>query len=98
MKLMNSGIDEPEAGALLPDAVTGGRRGANYREALRVVTQKFAKLHESSRKFAQIRPVNPRFYALLRVRLFFRRLAIFEHRSVMASVVYARPLDFTFNL
>ncbi len=32
-----------------------------------------AKVHESSRKFAQNRPVNPRCYALLRVGAFFRR-------------------------
>ena len=36
-------------------------------KALRIVTQKSAKFHESPRKFAQIRPVNPRCYALLRV-------------------------------
>src|SRR5882724_9802683 len=37
-----------------------------------------AKVHESSRKFAQIRPVNPRLFGLLRVGAFFSRLAIFE--------------------
>jgi len=40
-------------------------------EKLRVVTHCSAKVHEVSRKFTQIRPVNPRCYALLRVRLFF---------------------------
>jgi hypothetical protein len=40
-------------------------------EKLRIVTRKFAKFHESPRKFAQIRPVNPRCYALLRVRPIF---------------------------
>ena len=50
------------------DLSAGAKRG---REKLRIVTHCYAKFHESARKFAQIRPVNPRCYALLRVRPFF---------------------------
>jgi len=40
-------------------------------EKLRIVAGKSAKFRESARKFAQIRPVNPRLFGLLRVRLIF---------------------------
>jgi hypothetical protein len=40
-------------------------------ETLRIFTRKSAKIHESPRKFAQIRPVNPRLFGFLRVRLIF---------------------------
>ena len=41
------------------------------RKKLRIVTRKSAKFQESPRKFAQIRPVNPRLFGLLRVGAFF---------------------------
>src|SRR6266404_9521236 len=42
-----------------------GEAGRNY---VGKSADNYGKFHESSRKFAQIRPVNPRCYALLRVR------------------------------
>ena len=48
-----------------------GTEKPKMRKMLRVVTRKSAKIHESPRKFAQNRAVNPRCYALLRVRAIF---------------------------
>src|SRR5258708_1742330 len=45
-----------------------GEAGWNY---VGKSADNYGKFHESSRKFAQIRPVNPRCYALLRVRPIF---------------------------
>src|SRR6266481_5675941 len=45
-----------------------GEAGRNY---VGKSADNYGKFHESSRKFAQIRPVNPRCYALLRVRPIF---------------------------
>src|SRR6266403_5039229 len=59
------------------------------REKLRIVTGKSAKFHESPRKFAQIRPVNPRCYALLRVGAFFGESTIGPSHSVRFGARHA---------
>jgi hypothetical protein len=69
-------------------AAEGGRR--NCAEKSGFVTHCYAKVHEVSRKFAQIRPVNPRCYALLRVRAFFQ--PIVEHASSVATLRTADAL------
>src|SRR5216684_507486 len=45
----------------------GAKRGREKSVEVRIVSQKCAKFHESPRKFAQIRAVVTRCYALLRV-------------------------------
>jgi hypothetical protein len=49
----------------------GGYGGENLCKKLRIVTHCYGKVREVSRKFAQIRPVIPRLFALLRVRPIF---------------------------
>jgi hypothetical protein len=93
MKLLNSGIGKPEAGAAVQ------RRRAT-RETVRICAEKitafYAMFHDFPHFYAQIRAVFTRFYALLRVRLFFRRLAIFEQAAGVASLVCGPPFGFYF--
>src|SRR5258706_1751465 len=51
--------------------------GGFMREKVRIVARRVTMFHEGPRKFAQIRPVNPRLLGLLRGGGFFLRLAIF---------------------
>ena len=62
-------LEETLAAAPTPLRSYGGQGGFT-REKVRVVTHCCAMLRESSRKFAQIRAVVTRCYALLRVGLF----------------------------
>ena len=63
------------AGVLEAKAAGSDERGGRgyMRKKVRIVTRKSAKVHESPRKFAQIRAEVTRCYALLRVRLYFMR-------------------------
>ena len=62
---------QAELGTRMGDGVLEYWSAGGRCKMLRVVTHCFAEVHESPRKFAQIRAVVTRCYALLRVRLIF---------------------------
>jgi hypothetical protein len=59
---------QAELGTNMGNAKGNGKGRETSVELCELIADFYAKFHESSRKFAQIRPVNPRCYALLRVR------------------------------